>query len=178
MNKLNCQVSDDEGLATIATNPEGTILIVGGSKGHVRIFDVKNLSLDNKKDFDTSCYLKFMWRAHIQCISSVNYVNTYDVILTASKDGTVRVWTADGTHIGIFGQDDPWIIGEPTTYMPLPQDVKHESALERQQNQMLNMHKEKLKKNVIETWRGISKDYGPEYEEGEDGRGKGFLFLL
>ncbi|KAJ3105690.1 WD40 repeat domain 95 [Phlyctochytrium planicorne] len=168
--ELNCQVSDDEGIATMATNPDGTLLLVGGSKGH--IFDVKSFGLDGKKDFESGCVLKNLWRAHVQCISSVNYVNTYEVILTSSKDGTVRVWTPEGQHIGIFGQEEAWIIGEPSTYMPLPKDVKHESAVERQQNQILNMHKEKLKKNVIETWRGISKDYAPDTAMSEEDEGK------
>lgn len=57
------------------------------------------------------------WRAHVQSISrymftahvlrkpeiltvaiSVNYANAHNVILTASKDATIRVWTAEGYH--------------------------------------------------------------------------------
>ncbi|KAJ3193189.1 WD40 repeat domain 95 [Irineochytrium annulatum] len=168
--ELNCQVTDDEGLSTMATNPEGTLLLVGGSKGHVRIFDVRNFYVDSKRDYEAQCTLKIFWRAHIQCIASVNYVNTNDVILTASKDGTIRVWTAEGQHVGVFGQDNPWVLGDATTYMALPADVKHETALERQRNQMISMHKENLKKNVIDTWRGISKDYGgPPPEEEVEG---------
>jgi hypothetical protein len=60
-----------------------------------------------------------------------------------------------GSHIGVFGQDVPWTIDDPSTYMPLPNDVKHESAIEKQRNQIISLHKESIKKNVIETWRGM-----------------------
>ncbi|KAJ3083935.1 WD repeat-containing protein 49, partial [Rhizoclosmatium hyalinum] len=159
--EMNCQITEDEGLGAMALNPDNTLLMLGGSRGHIRIFDLKAFTLDNNKreakDYECQVVMKTFWRAHIQSISSVNYVNAHDVILTSSKDGTVRVWTSDGTHIGIFGQDVPWIIDDPSTYMPLPVDVKKESAAEKQHNQLITSHRELLKKDVIETWKhGIS----------------------
>ncbi|KAI9325972.1 WD40-repeat-containing domain protein [Zopfochytrium polystomum] len=162
--ELNCQVTEDEGLTTLATNTEGNLLLVGGSKGHVRIFDVKNFVIDSRKDFENQCTMKIYWRSHIQAVASVNYVNTQDVVLTSAKDGTVRVWTVEGIHIGIFGQDVPWVIGDPSTYQPVPTDVRQESVLEKQRNQILSKHKEVLKKSVIETWKGISDGLGDENE--------------
>lgn len=164
--ECNAMVTEDEGLTAMATNPEGTILLVGGSKGHIRIFDVKNFVVD-KGDFENQCVMKINWRAHVQGVASVNFVNTQDVVLTASKDATIRVWTTDGTHIGIFGQDVPWVIGEPSTYMQLPSDVKHETLLEKQRHQILVRQKESLKKNVIETWKDYN-EHPSERTENED----------
>ncbi|KAJ3204740.1 WD40 repeat domain 95 [Entophlyctis luteolus] len=162
--EMNCQITEDEGLGTMALNPDSTMLMLGGSRGHLRVFDLKLFSLDNYKrdarDFESQVIMKTFWRAHIQSISSVNYVHAHDVILTSSKDCTVRVWTSDGTHIGIFGQEVPWVIDDPRTYMPLPADVKKESALEKQQNQLITTHREIVKKDVLETWKhGIEKDF-------------------
>ncbi|KAI9352022.1 WD40-repeat-containing domain protein [Obelidium mucronatum] len=169
--EMNCQITEDEGLGTMALNPDNTLLMLGGSRGHIRIFDLKGFSLDNKKDYkdiENQVVMKTFWRAHIQSISSVNYVNAHDVILTSSKDGTIRVWTSDGTHIGIFGQEVPWVIDDPSTYMPLPVDVKKESAIEKQHNQLITSHRELLKKDVIETWKhGISKELQQDSESAE-----------
>ncbi|KAJ3065105.1 WD40 repeat domain 95 [Podochytrium sp. JEL0797] len=164
--EMNCQITEDEGLGTMALNPDSTLLLLGGSRGHIRVFDLSAFLIDsnssNKKEaknYESQVVMKTFWRAHVQSISSVNYVNAHDVILTSSKDGTVRVWTSDGTHIGIFGQDVPWVIDDPSTYMPLPVDVKKESAIEKQHNQLITNHRENLKKDVIETWKhGISKE--------------------
>ncbi|KAI8827856.1 WD40-repeat-containing domain protein [Chytriomyces cf. hyalinus JEL632] len=164
--EMNCQITEDEGLSTMALNTDSTLMILGGSKGHIRIFDLKNFALDNRSDvktYESQIVMKTFWRAHVQSISSVNFVATQDVILTSSKDGTVRVWNADGTHIGIFGQDIPWLIDDPSTYMPLPLDVKKESALEKQHTQLITSHRELLKKDVLETWKhGISKELTEE----------------
>ncbi|KAI8914980.1 WD40-repeat-containing domain protein [Powellomyces hirtus] len=158
--EMNCQVTKDEGLATMAISSDGNLLIVGGSKGHVRVFaiNVNNLITEN---LESVCIMKNTWRAHLQSISSVNYANVHNVILTASKDGTIRVWTSTGTHIGIFGQDQPWSLGDPSTYREAPEDVQQASRIEAQHNQMMVKHQEGLKKNVIATWQGISKDAPP-----------------
>ncbi|KAJ3037384.1 WD40 repeat domain 95 [Rhizophlyctis rosea] len=125
MHEFNCQAVEDEGLSTMSINPEGTVLLVGGSKGHVR------------------------------SIVSVSYVNRHDIIITASKDATIRVWTPDGTHIGVFGQDEPWVLGDSSTYMPLPEDVKIEVQMEAERHKMITKHKELMKKTVIDKWKGM-----------------------
>ncbi|KAI9094719.1 WD40-repeat-containing domain protein [Phlyctochytrium arcticum] len=153
--ELNCQVTKDEGLGTMATSFDGSVLVVGGSKGHIRIFEV-NMNALATQNYDMFLVMKKSWRAHIQSISSVNYANIHNVLLTASKDGTIRVWTTEGAHIGVFGQDDMWTLGETITYKELPEDVKQAYRIEEQRNQLLSKHQEMLKKNVIDTWRGIS----------------------
>ncbi|KAJ3016984.1 WD40 repeat domain 95 [Thoreauomyces humboldtii] len=158
--EMNCQVCKDEGLATMAISWDGALLIVGGSKGHVRVFTISVTNLITQ-DLEAVCVMKDSWRAHLQSISSVNYANVHNVILTASKDGTIRVWTSSGTHIGIFGQDEPWILSNPATFRDAPEDVQQASRVEAQHNQMMVKHQEGLKKSVIDTWRGIARDLAP-----------------
>ncbi|KAI8929846.1 WD40-repeat-containing domain protein [Entophlyctis helioformis] len=153
INEYNCQVMDDEGLTTMSCDDECTILMVGGSKGHARIIDLKAL-LTDMHDRQASLVVTHLWRAHMQSITSISYVNGYDMILTSSKDATVRIWSMDGSHIGTFG-DRPWVFGDDSTYCPLPPDLKQDHDLEIKKADMANKKEALIKKNVIDTWRGV-----------------------
>ena len=65
------------------------------------------------------------WRAHIEPISSLEYVESSKVIISCSSDCTIRVWTPDGKFIGTFGQSEVWNLYDPLVYQnPLaPYDV-------------------------------------------------------
>ena len=41
-----------------------------------------------------------MWRAHTQRISSVNFVDRWNTVVTGSMDGAARMWTLKGQFIG------------------------------------------------------------------------------
>ncbi|RKO89787.1 WD40-repeat-containing domain protein, partial [Blyttiomyces helicus] len=151
--KLNCQSSDDEGMSTMATNADATMLLLGGSKGHVRVR--RSAAFPHNISPRPGRVINRLWaKSHQNRYSSVNYVNTYDLILTAAKDLTIRVWTPEGEYIGIFGQDEPWVIHDRLTYRPLPEDVRLETELELQRTLAITKRREKLTKTVIDTWRG------------------------
>ncbi|KAL2911515.1 hypothetical protein HK105_209004 [Polyrhizophydium stewartii] len=150
---FNCQVMDDEGLTTMACDNDCSILMVGGSKGHVRVIDLKAL-IAEMHDRQSNLVVTALWRAHMLSVSSVSYVRAYNMILTSSKDATVRIWTFDGMHIGTFG-DRPWVFGDDSTYCPLPPDLKQDQDLELKKAELANKKEAMIKKNVIETWRGV-----------------------
>lgn len=84
-------------------NLTGTLLVVGGSTGLLRTFDLSDVKLPELKkdsmgvfDLGNQVRLKDCWRGHVASISSVNYVHTKDLILSSSKDSTIRVWNAEG----------------------------------------------------------------------------------
>nr|KAJ3422048.1 WD repeat-containing protein 49 [Polyrhizophydium stewartii] len=153
INEFNCQVMDDEGLTTMACDNDCSILMVGGSKGHVRVIDLKAL-IAEMHDRQSNLVVTALWRAHMLSVSSVSYVRAYNMILTSSKDATVRIWTFDGMHIGTFG-DRPWVFGDDSTYCPLPPDLKQDQDLELKKAELANKKEAMIKKNVIETWRGV-----------------------
>ena len=56
------------------------------------------------------------FRGHLRSLSSIAYCSTQRVIISASFDCSVRMWSIFGQFIGIFGQDTPWQVNkkEPT----------------------------------------------------------------
>lgn len=80
-----------------------------------------------------------------------------NIIITAAKDATVRIWTSTGKFIGFFGQSSLWNLSDPSTFMRLPPDVEEENLLEAQRNEMLLSRKQDMKKELIETWTGVPK---------------------
>lgn len=60
------------------------------------------------------------FRAHTRPIHSVDLVSDRDILITASADCSVRLWTVNGQYIGTFG-GDKWV--------PLPRVVTNEYFL-------------------------------------------------
>ncbi|KAH6585718.1 hypothetical protein BASA50_001053 [Batrachochytrium salamandrivorans] len=160
MNEFNCQVIDEEGLTTMSCDRDCTLLMVGGSKGHIRIINLKAMLHDGD-----NCNLKLVimdiWRAHMQSVSSISYIKSDDMIITCSKDSTVRIWTIKGTHVGTFG-DKSWVLGDELTYCPLPSDLKHDQDLKNKRAEIVNTKETLIKKSIIDTWRGASTMFGLE----------------
>jgi hypothetical protein len=79
-----------------------------------------------------SITMRHSWRAHMQAVTSVDFVSRRAMIVTASADATVALWTVSGKHVGVFGQSapgmpmgtPPWDINDASTWPPfetLPQ---------------------------------------------------------
>jgi hypothetical protein len=65
------------------------------------------------------------WRAHIQTIGSIEYIETAKILISCAADCTIRAWSPDGKYIGTFGQEEVWNLYDVKTYKhPLaPYDV-------------------------------------------------------
>jgi WD40 repeat protein len=72
-----------------------------------------------------------IWRAHVAGISCISNIPKKRMILTSSNDMTIRLWTFEGTFVGIFGAGTPWRPDFPKSYQPLPQDLVIEIERER-----------------------------------------------
>jgi len=53
------------------------------------------------------------FHAHLNVVTSLDYVDGRDCFLSASDDCSVRMWTVYGAFVGIFGQETPWLPIEP-----------------------------------------------------------------
>lgn len=150
--EVNLQAVAEEGLSCLTLSKDASVLIVGGSHGHLRTVKIDNSKLASMEDVKF-LEIKHTWRAHNIAITSVIYSNYNDVIFSSATDATVRLWKSDGTHIGIFGHAHAWNIQDPSTFRHLPSDISLENELDRQTTESLKVLQEKLRKNIIDTWR-------------------------
>ena len=103
-------VSDKFGFESVqgmAVDNANERLFTGDSLGFVRIFDIGTYCLTGT---DASCpRIVREWRAHVQAISCLLYIQHSNVVITGSADHSVRVWGADnGDFIGAFGGASTW----------------------------------------------------------------------
>ncbi|KAM9505112.1 LOW QUALITY PROTEIN: WD repeat-containing protein on Y chromosome-like [Salvelinus alpinus] len=64
------------------------------------------------------------WRCHLKGIVHLEYVERFRLVVTASLDCNVRLWTAAGRYIGTFGQG-LWRVGDPNAlHTEIPVDLK------------------------------------------------------
>jgi WD40 repeat protein len=95
--EFNCQIVEDEGLTTMCYDNKGTMLFIGGSQGHLRIIDLPHLL--NCREVDSELKVVDFWRSHLVGITSVIYVDQYNMVLTGSKDALIRLWDLKGIFI-------------------------------------------------------------------------------
>ncbi|KAM4624514.1 cilia- and flagella-associated protein 337 [Polymixia lowei] len=96
-----------------------SILVSGDTTGWLQVWDISHYALDNTQE--PVCErppLLRCWKAHMGALVSVEVLEHADrlVFLTASVDGSAGLWTADGEHVGSFGQGTLWNITDPATY--------------------------------------------------------------
>jgi len=92
------------------------------------------------------------WKCHEGSFASLEVCNTHGLIATGAKDCSVRLWDFRGRHIGIFGQEQEWIVGDFSTYCKFPPadvmfDAKRIKALEFFQEE--EHHKLKIEKRAF-----------------------------
>ena len=91
--------------------------MTGDSQGYVNIFDISNYATSDKGSVrgEARPHTVNAWRAHVQGISELAFVSGL-AVLTASADGSVRVWSQHGDYVGTFGgSDSQWHLTLPTT---------------------------------------------------------------
>lgn len=42
------------------------------------------------------------WRAHVENINSLDFIDEHKLLITASNDCSVRLWNKDGDYVGEF----------------------------------------------------------------------------
>ncbi|KAI9222237.1 WD40-repeat-containing domain protein [Blastocladiella britannica] len=169
--EMSAGFPDGEGLTSMSVNAAGTALVVGGSAGHIRVIKVGPISLKSgsmgggggaasagsasSSDLSAKSVFKLglSWKCHNAGITSVSFLSSKNAFLSSSQDATVRVWTLDGAHIGIFGQESMWDLDDPSTFLPIPQDVRQENLMERKREQLLDVQRGHLKVSVIDMWK-------------------------
>lgn len=115
----------NKGITTMSSVANDTRLITADSAGFISVWDVEDYCLTGETSKPPERL--FFWRAHVQSITSIEpleYMNC-EILLTASMDCTVRLWTIEGNFVGTLGQPKIWDITNPVSYQhPMaPYDV-------------------------------------------------------
>nr|CAB3267720.1 WD repeat-containing protein 64-like [Phallusia mammillata] len=91
-------------------------LIVADAKGYVTVWDVSEFLERPQASASIQARTELIkqiicWRAHLTKIVDLTFVNSSRVLITASTDGSVRIWYPHrGHYVGYFGQHRIWHI--------------------------------------------------------------------
>ena len=112
--------AESEEVTTIATDPENHHVFTGDSAGHVRVFDVSGLNLSgvdatgSATDRSSTIVELGAWRPHRRAVASIEYLPSRRLLMIASVDARVDLWTLEGARVGVFGRPATWNTrGEP-----------------------------------------------------------------
>ncbi|KAJ3147659.1 hypothetical protein HDU86_007906 [Geranomyces michiganensis] len=114
--RLEQDAADDgrEGIFSMCVNNSNTILITGDAGGVISVWDIRRACLLSAKD-ETPMDLVHTFKAHVRSVASLDLTDL-DIIVSASTDCTVRMWTLAGDYIGTYGQPVPWDLSNPSTF--------------------------------------------------------------
>ncbi|KAF9317512.1 hypothetical protein BG003_000657 [Podila horticola] len=94
-------LQDTHPVSSVSFHPSGDFLLVGSEAETVRIFDVKTLQCFTPKAFsapphnsNASAVDIAQQGPHKAGINSIQYASTGSVFITASQDGSIKVWDA------------------------------------------------------------------------------------
>ncbi|KAJ3213522.1 WD40 repeat domain 95 [Dinochytrium kinnereticum] len=120
-----------EGVYSMCTNENNRFLAISDAIGNVKVFDISDTCID-EREIIVQPELISSFRAHTKCVVSIEFMDG-EFLLTASTDGTARIFTAQGDFVGTLGQDNLWDLSIPESYChPLrPPDVEVLLARER-----------------------------------------------
>ncbi|KAM6217440.1 WD repeat-containing protein 64 [Rhynchocyon petersi] len=143
-------------LTSLYTDSCTRILLAGNVEGHVILCSISSF-LDSPHDEKKFKQL-LSWRAHPLEIVQVVYVEDKQVVLTASIDGSVRVWQAhNGHYCGYFGQRRMFELSHTIDFI-LPCDV-NEYPIEIKEDSKFTEKRQKYEYPLVfdrKRWRKMS----------------------
>ncbi|XP_066109583.1 WD repeat-containing protein 64 [Saccopteryx bilineata] len=143
-------------LTSLYTDSCTRILLTGNVEGHI-IFCSIGSFLDPPHDEKKFKQL-LAWRAHSLGVLHIIYVEDKHLVLTASIDGSVRLWHAhNGHYCGYFGQRRPFDLSQKSDLI-LPCDV-NEYPLEIKDESKLTENKQKYQYPLVfdqKRWKDMS----------------------
>ncbi|XP_012936713.1 WD repeat-containing protein on Y chromosome [Aplysia californica] len=107
----------------LLSNSNNTLLFSSDSFGFIYVWDIATYCLTEPAVQPPELLRK--WRGHVESVSSMDLVESSNVLITASNDCTVRLWTTEGHYVGTLGQPEQWDLHNPATYQHpmVPYDV-------------------------------------------------------
>ncbi|XP_067101289.1 cilia- and flagella-associated protein 337 [Osmerus mordax] len=104
----------------LTSDQDSSLLVSGDRSGYVKLWDISQYALDITLQPTSACPpLLRSWRAHQGALVSLELLQEDPgalFLLTASGDGSARLWTGEGVCLGTFGLDAHWDLQHPDTY--------------------------------------------------------------
>ena len=125
--EMHAQHKNGEGVVSLATEPTNSYLFTGDSAGFLKIWDVSSFlnvtGLDQKNNVIELAH----WRAHAECVTSIDCVERHRLILTAASDCRIKLWCFDKqgvSYVGALGEASAlgWQLDDTSTFDPVEQE--------------------------------------------------------
>ena len=119
--ELPARHKNNDAILSLATEATNSYLFTGDGTGYIKAWDVCRLlnvaGLDQSRNVIELAH----WRAHDECVASLDYVEKHRLILSASTDTRIKLWRFDehGVRLaGVLGEHDGslWSLSDPTTF--------------------------------------------------------------
>ncbi|NXG10688.1 WDR64 protein, partial [Sakesphorus luctuosus] len=120
-------------LRVLHTDISTKILLAGSKEGYTICWNVASF-LENSQNKKNQVKEKLCWRAHTAEVVDLFYEEEKNVIVTASTDGSVRIWHGEsGYYFGYYGQSRAFELSD-TSRLILPPDVNNFPAIIREES--------------------------------------------
>ncbi|XP_071437190.1 WD repeat-containing protein 64 [Pithys albifrons albifrons] len=120
-------------LRVLHTDISTKILLAGSKEGYIICWNVASF-LEDSQNKKNQVKEKLCWRGHTAEVVDLFYEEEKNVIVTASTDGSVRIWHAEsGYYFGYYGQSREFELSD-TSRLILPPDVTNFPAIIREES--------------------------------------------
>ncbi|XP_031448292.1 WD repeat-containing protein 64 isoform X2 [Phasianus colchicus] len=110
-------------LTAICTDISTKMLLAGSKEGHIMCWSIVSF-LEDPQNSKNQIKEELCWTAHSAEVIDLFYEEQNNVVVTASVDGSVRLWHAmNGCYLGYFGQPRKFELSDLSRLI-LPCDVK------------------------------------------------------
>ncbi|KAK2191768.1 hypothetical protein NP493_46g07030 [Ridgeia piscesae] len=114
-------------VTAICADEDCNIIVTGDHKGYLTMWDVSKFLENQEIDEGDAVKQLLSWRAHLTKVVQLQFMNAFKAVLSASTDGSVRIWwETQGRFVGFYGQHKAihYPIAESLTSTPvLPYDI-------------------------------------------------------
>ncbi|CAL1540983.1 unnamed protein product [Lymnaea stagnalis] len=110
-------------VSQLVSNSNNTTVYSSDTVGFIYVWNFADYCLTRPANEPPE--LLYKWRGHVESVASMDLVETSNILITASSDCTVRLWTTEGHYVGTLGQPELWDLHNPATfqYPMVPYDV-------------------------------------------------------
>ncbi|XP_053404636.1 WD repeat-containing protein 64-like isoform X4 [Mercenaria mercenaria] len=92
-------------VTAICHDADCNIMVTGDHKGYLTLWDIGKFLRNPESEEQELVKQVICWRAHLTKVVSLHFIDSVKAILSASTDGSARVWWGrKGRFVGFFGQ--------------------------------------------------------------------------